>query len=219
MTSYDAYGEWMSSRPRASLGRILHDLGSTVLDVAASPGELDAEVTGVHTAERPVALHVCGEGLKDRAKLARGTSGSGPFTLTQAAPGDQYTFKARRDYAWGPNGATGKDLPEQVVLKVVPNEQTAANLLVAGSINGASFYGPDRARLEATPGITKVNLPVGNGQFFYHQGDDRPAKDPAVRTALTQAINLQELSGTASSGTGRPPAAWSSTPAPARATP
>ncbi|MFI7446323.1 PucR family transcriptional regulator [Nonomuraea sp. NPDC049714] len=38
----------MSSRPRASLGRILHDLGSTVLDVAASPGDLDAEVTGVH---------------------------------------------------------------------------------------------------------------------------------------------------------------------------
>ncbi|MEV4175716.1 helix-turn-helix domain-containing protein [Nonomuraea sp. NPDC049709] len=38
----------MRNRPRASLGRILHDLGTTVLDVAASPGELDAEVTGVH---------------------------------------------------------------------------------------------------------------------------------------------------------------------------
>ncbi|WP_055505509.1 PucR family transcriptional regulator [Nonomuraea pusilla] len=38
----------MNNRPRASLGRILHDLGSTVLDVAASPGDLDAEVTGVH---------------------------------------------------------------------------------------------------------------------------------------------------------------------------
>ncbi|MEU9887731.1 helix-turn-helix domain-containing protein [Sphaerisporangium sp. NPDC051011] len=38
----------MSDRPRASLRRILEDLGSTVLDVAASPGELDTEVTGVH---------------------------------------------------------------------------------------------------------------------------------------------------------------------------
>ncbi|MBB2914629.1 hypothetical protein FHS43_005941 [Streptosporangium becharense] len=38
----------MIARPRASLRRILEDLGSTVLDVAASPGELDAEVTGVH---------------------------------------------------------------------------------------------------------------------------------------------------------------------------
>ncbi|MGW0595178.1 PucR family transcriptional regulator [Streptosporangium sp. NPDC002607] len=38
----------MSDRPRASLRRILEDLGSTVLDVAVSPGELDTEVTGVH---------------------------------------------------------------------------------------------------------------------------------------------------------------------------
>ncbi|MEO3892602.1 helix-turn-helix domain-containing protein [Nonomuraea sp. B5E05] len=38
----------MRNRPRASLGRILHDLGTTLLDVAASPGDLDTEVTGVH---------------------------------------------------------------------------------------------------------------------------------------------------------------------------
>ncbi|MEO3875577.1 helix-turn-helix domain-containing protein [Nonomuraea sp. B12E4] len=38
----------MRNRPRASLGRILQDLGTTVLDVAASTGDLDAEVTGVH---------------------------------------------------------------------------------------------------------------------------------------------------------------------------
>ncbi|WP_433225728.1 PucR family transcriptional regulator [Microtetraspora malaysiensis] len=39
----------MSDRPRASLRRILEDLGSTVLDVAAAEGDLlDAEVTGVH---------------------------------------------------------------------------------------------------------------------------------------------------------------------------
>ncbi len=43
-----AYGVWMTTRPRASLRRILDDLGSTVLDVAAAPGDLDAEVTGVH---------------------------------------------------------------------------------------------------------------------------------------------------------------------------
>ncbi|MFF4772596.1 PucR family transcriptional regulator [Microtetraspora fusca] len=39
----------MNDRPRASLRRILEDLGSTVLDVAAAEGGLlDAEVTGVH---------------------------------------------------------------------------------------------------------------------------------------------------------------------------
>jgi hypothetical protein len=48
MADYVDYRERMRNRPRASLGRILQDLGTTVLDVAASPGDLDAEVTGVH---------------------------------------------------------------------------------------------------------------------------------------------------------------------------
>ncbi|QFY08876.1 ABC transporter substrate-binding protein [Nonomuraea phyllanthi] len=157
---------------------------------------------------------VCGKGAKDRSLLAHATSGSGPYQLTEAAPSDHYTFKVRRDYTWGPEGSTAKDLPETVVLKVVPNEQTAANLLVAGSLNGGSFVGPDRSRLEADPRIVKQAIPQGNGQFFYHQGDDRPAHDPAVRKALTQAVDLKELAGIASSGTGKPPTGLVLDPAP-----
>ncbi|GAA2696595.1 helix-turn-helix domain-containing protein [Nonomuraea recticatena] len=48
MSGFVHYREEMTTRPRASLRRILDDLGSTVLDVAASPGGLDTEVTGVH---------------------------------------------------------------------------------------------------------------------------------------------------------------------------
>ncbi|SDM27012.1 peptide/nickel transport system substrate-binding protein [Nonomuraea maritima] len=147
---------------------------------------------------------VCGKGAGDRASIARATSGSGPYQLTEAVPGDHYTFTVRRDYAWGPAGATARELPQTVVMKVVPNEQTAANLLVAGTLNGAVLTGPDRARVEATPGVTKQVLAVGNGQFLYHQGEDRPGHDPAIRKALTQALNLTELGRIASGGTGRP---------------
>ncbi|MFF0320794.1 ABC transporter substrate-binding protein [Nonomuraea angiospora] len=147
---------------------------------------------------------VCGKGVKDRASIARATSGSGPYQLTEAVPSDHYTFKVRRDYAWGPAGATAEELPDTVVMKVVPNEQTAANLLIAGSLSGAVFNGADRSRVEASPGVTKQSVSAGNGQFFYHQGEDRPARDPQVRKALTQALNLQELAGIASGGTGKP---------------
>ncbi|WP_433432827.1 ABC transporter substrate-binding protein [Nonomuraea sp. CA-141351] len=147
---------------------------------------------------------VCGKGVKDRASIARATSGSGPYQITEAVPSDHYTFKVRRDYAWGPAGATAKDLPETVVMKVVPNEQTSANLLITGSLNGAAFNGPDRSRVEASPSVTKQSISASNGQFFYHQGEDRPARDPEVRKALTQALNLQELAGIASGGTGKP---------------
>ncbi|MEV8636914.1 ABC transporter substrate-binding protein [Streptosporangium sp. NPDC051023] len=154
----------------------------------------------------PQIFIVCGKGVKDRSLIARATSGTGPYKLVEAVPSDHYTFQLRKDYAWGPGGATTKNQgqPEKVVLKVVPNEQTAANLLISGGLNGAVIYGADRKRLEATPGMGKFVLPMGNGQFFYHQGDDRPSKDPAVRKALTQAVNLPELAGIASSGTGRP---------------
>ncbi|GAA2210806.1 ABC transporter substrate-binding protein [Nonomuraea monospora] len=148
---------------------------------------------------------VCGKGVKDRSALARGTSGSGPYKLTEAVPGDHYTFKVRREYAWGRPGSSVKDVPETVVLKVVPNEQTMANLLVSGTVNGATIYGPDRARLESTPGITAKPVPEANGEFFYHQGEDRPTADAAVRKALTQAVDLKELAGIASSGTGGTP--------------
>ncbi|MEV7012884.1 ABC transporter substrate-binding protein [Streptosporangium sp. NPDC051022] len=153
----------------------------------------------------PLMFIVCGKAVKDRSLIARATSGSGPYTLTEAVPSDHYTFQLRKDYVWGPNGATTKEpgMPAKVVLKVVPNEQTAANMLVSGDLNSAIIYGADRKRLEATPGMGKLVVSAGNGQFFYHQGDDRPAKDPAVRKALTQAINLSELAGIASSGTGR----------------
>ncbi|MFI6901352.1 ABC transporter substrate-binding protein [Nonomuraea sp. NPDC050394] len=159
---------------------------------------------------------VCGKGVKDRASIARATSGTGPFVLKSAVPGDSYTFEVRKDYAWGPNGATSKGLPDKVVLKVVPNEQTAANLLLAGSINGATFYGADRTRLEAAPGIGKMLPSAGQHQFFYHQGDDRPTKDPAVRKALTQAVNLPELGGIATSGTGRPATGMVAEPRPCK---
>lgn len=48
MSLFVYYRDYMTARPRASLQRIVDDLGSTVLDVVATPGELDAEVTGVH---------------------------------------------------------------------------------------------------------------------------------------------------------------------------
>ncbi len=44
--------------------------------------------------------------MADRASLASATSGTGPYVLTEAAPGDHYTYAVRDGYAWGPDGAT-----------------------------------------------------------------------------------------------------------------
>ncbi len=55
----------------------------------------------------------------DRASLATATAGTGPYELTEAAPGDHYTYTKRDGYTWGPDGATTDDkgLPDTVVVQ------------------------------------------------------------------------------------------------------
>ncbi|MBA2896140.1 ABC transporter substrate-binding protein [Nonomuraea soli] len=154
-------------------------------------------------------LVVCGKGVKDRSLLAKSTYGTGPFALSEAVAGDHYTFSLRKDYSGSTDG-----LPGKVVVKIVPNEQTAANLMMSGAINNATFFGPDRARVEAIPGVTKEVIAPTNAQYFYHQGEGRPGADPEVRKALTQALNLPELAGIVSSNTGKPATGLVSEPRP-----
>ncbi|MGV9689151.1 ABC transporter substrate-binding protein [Streptomyces sp. NPDC003444] len=150
---------------------------------------------------------VCGPGLKDRARLANGTSGSGPFQLTSAEPNQSYTFTKRDGYAWGPDGATTADpaMPGSVVLKVVGSESTTANLLQSHELNGAQLAGPDRARVTNIPGVTTTVQANGTQEFFFHQGEGHPGSDPAVRKALLQAVDMDSLGAIATGGTGRTP--------------
>ncbi|WP_370410320.1 ABC transporter substrate-binding protein [Streptomyces fradiae] len=150
---------------------------------------------------------VCGKGLKDRSLLRSGTSGSGPFQLTEARPNQSYTYTRRKDYTWGPGGATATDpaMPDSVVLKIVGSESTAANLLLSHQLNGAQFAGPDRARVTSVPGITATTQPNGTQEFFFHQGKGHPGDDPEVRKALIQAVDLHSLGALGTGGTGQPP--------------
>jgi peptide/nickel transport system substrate-binding protein len=179
--------------------------------VKAEPDATAGTVTLSTPEKSPFLLHstvamfiVCGKGLSDPASLAKTTSGSGPYTLTESVPNDHYTLTVRDGYAWGPNGSTTAEsgIPKTVVLKVVPNESTAANLLLSGDVNVATFSGADRARVEKAPGVTPTKLPGGNSEFFYNQGKGRPGADPAVRKALTQALNLDELANVTTQNTG-----------------
>lgn len=94
---------------------------------------------------------VCAKGMADRSLLKQGADGTGEFTMTDAVSGDHYRMTRRKGYAWGP-GDWRRDqpgLPDQVVIKIVPNETTAANLLASGEVNAATLIGPDKQRLAA----------------------------------------------------------------------
>jgi peptide/nickel transport system substrate-binding protein len=148
---------------------------------------------------------VCPSGMADRSTLQTATAGTGPFALTEAAPGDRYTYAKRPGYTWGPGGASTATpgLPDTVVVKVVENETTAANQLLSGGLNAAQVAGPDSERL-AKSGLFTAETPALVGEQWYNHAAGRVTEDPAVRMALTRALDLAELQKVITAGKGGP---------------
>jgi len=146
---------------------------------------------------------VCPKGLADRGILAHGTDGTGPYVLSQAVPGSQYTYTVRKGYSWGPGGAStaAAGIPAKLVVKVVSNETTAANLLLSGQLNIASVAGSDRTRLAASRLFSRSAL-VNLGEMEFNQSAGRPTADGNVRKALTMALDLAKIRSVLTSGTG-----------------
>lgn len=156
---------------------------------------------------------VCAAGMKNRKLLATHTDGTGSYQLTEAASGDHYTFTKRSGYTWGPNGATTATagLPSKIILKVTTNGTTAANLLLSGGLNAATVVGPDVQRLQSAHLFT-FDVTAILGEMWYNQTKARPGADPAVRQALTRAVDLGQLAKVLTSGRGTPGTAFTALP-------
>jgi peptide/nickel transport system substrate-binding protein len=148
---------------------------------------------------------VCPKGMQNRKSLAHGTDGTGPYQLTEAASGDHYTYTKRSGYTWGPNGATTATagLPSKIVVQIVQNETTAANLLLSGGLNAATILGADAQRLEAQH-LFSADVNAVAGEMWFNQAKGRPGADEAVRQALTSAVDLSQLAKVITSGRGTP---------------
>ncbi|MDR0283422.1 MAG: ABC transporter substrate-binding protein [Propionibacteriaceae bacterium] len=146
---------------------------------------------------------VCDAALKDRSLLDNATLGSGPYVLKEAVPEDHYTYERRDGYTWGPGGATTAEsgLPKTIVVRIVQNESTAVNLLLSGEVNLVTTVGADAARAEAA-GLASVDVPAVLGMTWYNHADGHTTADPAVRKALTQALNFDDLATAITSGEG-----------------
>jgi peptide/nickel transport system substrate-binding protein len=146
---------------------------------------------------------VCGNGLKNRSILKEGADGTGPYTLTSAVPGSSYTLALRKGYRWGPGGATSSTpgLPATVNLKVVSNMTTSANELLAGQANIGEVIGPDTSRLSS---LYSQSISAPFGELWFNQKPGSPTASLAVRTALTEALQLNQLGQVLSAGAGKP---------------
>jgi peptide/nickel transport system substrate-binding protein len=147
----------------------------------------------------------CGKGLTDRSLLAKGQSGTGMFTISDAVANDHYTMTRRKDFTWGPGDfdPKAKGLPDKVTFKVVQNETTSANLLLSGQLNAATILGPDQQRL-LSQNLFHADLVSPLGELWFNEASGHPGSDPAVRKALTQALDLQQVGKVLTNGRGKP---------------
>jgi peptide/nickel transport system substrate-binding protein len=149
---------------------------------------------------------VCRRGLEDRSRLRQATDGTGLFQLVETAPNSHYVLERRRNYTWGHDGTRSdtQGVPRRVVVRIIPNQTTAANLLLAGDLTAATVGGPDRRRVEAA-GFQAVRTRAPAIQMWFNQAPGRIGADARVRRALALAIDVPQLARIASAGLGLPP--------------
>jgi peptide/nickel transport system substrate-binding protein len=137
----------------------------------------------------------CQGALDDPDSVAAATNGTGLYGLTEAVQGDHYTFERKDDYSWGPKGGVNGStpgVPKNVVVQVIENPSTRANMLLSGELNMAQISGPDEDRIAAQlEPLISDNLITGG--FTFSQAEGQPTADEDMRVALVKALDLDSL--------------------------
>ncbi len=186
-------------------------MGASVPETAVATADGD-ELTIKTTEPAPFLLErigalkmACQAALDDPASVRGSSNGTGLFKITEVVANDHVTLERRDGYNWGPNGETTSDtlgVPKTVTIKVVTDAATTANLVLTGTVNAAPpVAGADIERVEAS-GLESMTSNTLSGQFIFNHNAALPTKDEAVRTALVQAIDLDDYTDINTGGKG-----------------
>ncbi|MHB1807738.1 MAG: ABC transporter substrate-binding protein [Solirubrobacteraceae bacterium] len=143
----------------------------------------------------PWAGIICPKALADPSIMKQASGGSGPYELTSSQRGSQYTLTARKGYA-GPEGwSTAKNgVPQTIVYKVIENNTTAANALLTGEVNVGPVRGPDYSRVASESSFFRAGAEnLGATALVFNEAPGLPGSDPAVRKAISLAINRNDF--------------------------
>lgn len=136
-----------------------------------------------------------------QAPYNRAPVGNGPYVFDSWAVNRQLTFRSNPAY---PDGLGGPPAIGDVVYRIIPDATTMLAELLAGGIHVDGPLAPSQAeRVAAAEGLRLVSFPWR--QFAYVGWNTRRPQfaDPAVRRALTQAIDRDEIVRTILQGHGR----------------
>lgn len=135
---------------------------------------------------------ISGEALENPEVLATETFGAGPYILDadRTVANDHYTYVVNPDY-WNPDSQNWR----KIVIKVLPNANTALSALQTGQIDVMSGS-PDTAEAAVAAGINVVHAPQAFvGLAFADRTGELapPLGDVRVRQAVNFALDREKI--------------------------
>ena len=128
------------------------------------------------------------------------TVDSGPFMMVDSKPGDHYMVKRNPNYY---RAAAGLPYLDQVVFRVVINQDTILKDLQAGKIDSSWFLDVTKTndyRRLTSYRLTTNPLSTNFEAMYFNFHNPILGKDPVVRQAMAMAIDHQALINTARHG-------------------
>jgi peptide/nickel transport system substrate-binding protein len=128
-------------------------------------------------------------------------NGSGPYTLTEWTPGEQYVVEPNLNYWQGEDYFQNS----KIIVKLIPSPQDRLLLLKSGGIDltiGIPFKDVDE--LKNDPSVNVLEIPYSRVRFLGMNNKLAPFDDVKVRQAVMYAIPYDTILEKAVYGHGRP---------------
>lgn len=145
-------------------------------------------------------------------EFGRNPVGTGPYTYVEWAAGSKVSYKRYDDYWDNDNPAKAAEL----IVNLFPTSTAMASALTTGQIDFGYVFDPrDISTLESSPGLTVQADPSLQFYDFALNNDMEPTNDPAVRTAMSYAVDRDQINDSVNAGAGTPaylplpPTTWS----------
>ena len=158
----------------------------------------------LHGLSEPFTGIICPDGLKNPDMLKTESSGTGAWVAKSQVAGSSYTFSARQDYSWGAEYAKAPSgsMPETLVMQVVTDEGSMANLVSGDQVQIASFSGEAWSRFDGAENTTVDTKQFYDTWLLFNEAPGHPTADKDVRTAIAQALDRGQLNDVQSYGGG-----------------
>jgi peptide/nickel transport system substrate-binding protein len=140
---------------------------------------------------------LAGKDLKTAA-FNRKPVGTGPYVVTEFQPGGRIVEEANPSYFRGPAKI------KRIVLTAVEDENARVALLEKGTIDAAGIVPKLAPRVRRNPDYNVIEVRTADARAAALPNRDPVLRDPAVRRALSYAVDRQKIVDSALAGAGEP---------------